>query len=652
MLKEITRTISYIKRLIDWIDKPPFYKQRPFNEIRHQMLKIGLEIATCAQREKFTQNPVRQLQQKTEKLAKLADWVIQNISDPILLQPSTLDLVTLKIRENELGFYIIPSVNGVHKITDITYTSPAHNTHKKLEDGDEIVQINYQTVVGWSRDRVMYILRESTPDVLLTIRKRPRHTKMYGQIYIKPYRLPSKKRSHPYRWGESIPSPREIDFLNTHDFFPCLKSLPEKQLLNSDSELSSSDTDDHAPTKPGSALLEHDRTNNFFNIKIHRRHSICCDGYSMLKYLKGNESNAADQRLDDSPSLRDKSISFGFGLESTGPRPTTHLGVIASSTIKEQIAEETIHNEQKPKLKERKLSNTPPTPRPRQIPGTTQPASAPLPPPSPAAQSELEGISKVVRFDSSAKLNDTHIDSQYSCNVENTVIETFTPIPYADEVEEEPSPPVAPVEPPPAIEPRSDKKKPIPPPRPSKKILNALTPIVVPSMTVPAPTSPPPPPTIASPEFEPPGTPTTTSKLANVVDLRKTKQIDEQLTPTAPSTPTIPSDSLELLIQTNASSKNLTLKKKNSLLSKRRKAKVTALAASSDIQGHLYRRTKNRQGASYWAKLYVLLIDTALYGFKTKTSTKANCLIFLTGFTVTKAQEVHSKSFAFKVRFN
>lgn len=599
MLIEITRTICYIKRLIDWIDKPPFYKQTPFNEIRDQMLKLGLEIATCAQREKFTENPVRQLHQKTEKLAKLADWMIQSVLDPMLLQPSTLVVVTLKKRESELGFYILPSVYGVHKITEITNSSPAHNSAQKIEEGDEIVQINYQTVVGWNRERVLYILRECPPDVLLTIRKRPRHTKMYGQIYIKPYRLPSKKRAHPYRWGESVPSPRG-DFLNTHDFFPCLKSLPEKQLL-SDSELSSSESDAEQPPK-----LEQ-RANNFYNIKIHRRHSICCDGYSMLK-LRGTNS-LADQRMDDSPSLRDKSVSFGFGLEATGPpRPTTHLG-IGTATIKEVDVEV-----EKPQLKERKMSNvsqTPPQPKPR----TSQ------------VVGELEGISKVVRFDSSAKLNDSHIDSQYTCNVENTLIETFVPIPYADDEEDLVK------ETPPAIEPRVDKKKPVPPPRPSKKVLTTLTtPVTLPQME----------------QFEPPGTPTLTqddkrSKLANVVDLRKTK-VEEPTTPVAVTA----TDSLELLIQMDKS-KNLTLKKKNSLISKRRKAKVTQLASNSDIQGHLYRRTKSRQGASYWSKLYILLIDTALYGFKTKTSTKATCLIFLPGFTVTKAQEVHSKSFAFKV---
>lgn len=94
--------------------------------------------------------------------------------------------------------------------------------------------------------------------------------------------------------------------------------------------------------------------------------------------------------------------------------------------------------------------------------------------------------------------------------------------------------------------------------------------------------------------------------------------------------------------------KTLTLKKKNSILAKRRKICLKTLEIS-DIQGHLFRRTKDKHGVTYWAKLYFVLVETALYGFRKKNSQKANCLIFLPGFTVSLAKEVHSKQHAYKV---
>lgn len=146
------------------------------------MLRYGLELATSAQRDRFVENPVKQIKNSALKLSKLADYIIQDISDPMNLQPASLVLVTLKKRESELGFFIMPSYQSIHRVTDIKYNSPAHNSGK-IEEGDEIVQINYQTVVGWQYKKVLQQLQESTTEVYLTLKKRPKHTKIYGNKF-------------------------------------------------------------------------------------------------------------------------------------------------------------------------------------------------------------------------------------------------------------------------------------------------------------------------------------------------------------------------------------------------------------------------------------------------------------------------------------
>lgn len=60
--------------------------------------------------------------------------------DPMILQPASLDLATLKKKEQELGFYILPKNNAIHQIVDIKHGSPAHGS-SKIEEGDEIVQV-------------------------------------------------------------------------------------------------------------------------------------------------------------------------------------------------------------------------------------------------------------------------------------------------------------------------------------------------------------------------------------------------------------------------------------------------------------------------------------------------------------------------------
>lgn len=209
-------------------------------------------------------------------------------------------------------------------ITDIKYNSPAHISGK-IEDGDEIIQINYQTVVGWHCKRVIQQLHESPPDVLLTLKKRPRHTKIYGQIYMKPYRLPSKKRCLPYRFGENLPSPR-IEFIPAQNFEVLIPLTEKGNLSDSDSSSSSSILTPTETTKSKEKDLRLYLSKP--RAVLQRRNTICGD---QAIGFRGNitfwhEMNV--RRNVDGNSLRDKSVSFGFGLEiSSDKRPITCIGI-------------------------------------------------------------------------------------------------------------------------------------------------------------------------------------------------------------------------------------------------------------------------------------------------------------------------------------
>lgn len=78
------------------------------------MLRFAIEMATSAQRDRFVENPVDQIKTTALRVAKLANYIIQDVSDVMILQPATLNLVTLKKKESELGFNIVPSYHGIH----------------------------------------------------------------------------------------------------------------------------------------------------------------------------------------------------------------------------------------------------------------------------------------------------------------------------------------------------------------------------------------------------------------------------------------------------------------------------------------------------------------------------------------------------------
>lgn len=300
-------------------------------------------------------------------------------------------------------FFIFASV------TDIKNKSPAH-TSGKIEEGDEIVQVNYQTVVGWQYKKVIQLLQESPPDILLTLKKRPKHTKIYGQIYMKPYRLPSKKKA--MRW-DSSPSPRP-DPLHIQDFSLPLTQVSEKQEEPFDDDILDDADDILDPKLKKSSEKEIRLYLPKSRAVLQRRNTICGDHVIGFKndVLFWHEHRDRDNSQESISQLRDKSVSFGFGLE-LATRPTTILGIGYSAhhrfgdfpglkgSMPEMPAKELSHIEESVDSKDEENVSKP-------------------------------GISKVVRFDSAQIVNE-YKDSEYSCNVDNTILEVFEPIPYVDD---------------------------------------------------------------------------------------------------------------------------------------------------------------------------------------------------------------------------
>ncbi|XP_063974897.1 uncharacterized protein Cnk [Diachasmimorpha longicaudata] len=348
-LSDVVGVVTSVKPLVRWLDRPPFSGQLEYTDKKALLLKLSIEMATCAQRDRFAEKPIEEIRTTCGQLAQLADYIIQDISDPMILQPASLDLATLKKKPgDDLGFYILPSFHGTHQIAEIKFSSVAHQCGK-MEEGDEIVQVNYQTVVGWERKNVLELFNESPAEVLLTLKRRPRHTKVYGQIYIKPYRLPSNKKT-PYatRWQHNLPSPRP-ELLTIPDFTIPLPRHPPKDpnpvptspistvsmLDTIGTDSSDSDCEVEPPlssrlyaSKPR-ALVQ--RRATITGASPTTKHAV--DIEQFWKELKQEHSTTFQ--------LRDKAASCAHGLDTvpTNLRPQTCLG-IEQSKRKKRIQEE------------------------------------------------------------------------------------------------------------------------------------------------------------------------------------------------------------------------------------------------------------------------------------------------------------------------
>lgn len=122
------------------------------------------------------------------------------------------------------------SYKGVHVIGGVKFQSPAHQCGK-IEEGDEVVQVNYQTVVGWQQKKLKAAMLENSTKVILTLKKRPRHSNNFGQIYVKPYRLPSKKRdSYNFRWHLNSDGQTKPDLQVSKPIDTLISSVPLVQI--------------------------------------------------------------------------------------------------------------------------------------------------------------------------------------------------------------------------------------------------------------------------------------------------------------------------------------------------------------------------------------------------------------------------------------
>ena len=79
-------------------------------------------------------------------------------------------------------------------------TIPIHNCF-------QVVQVNYQTVVGWHPKKMLRLMEENPSELILTLKKRPRHHHNHLGIYMKPFRIPARKKNPP-NYFNNLPSPR------------------------------------------------------------------------------------------------------------------------------------------------------------------------------------------------------------------------------------------------------------------------------------------------------------------------------------------------------------------------------------------------------------------------------------------------------------
>lgn len=209
-LSSVSDILAAVKDFISWIDRYPFDGQEKYIKARKVILQLSIELASTAQRDQFVQGPNEVIRQSCKKLADLCDRLVQELNDSLAMQSATLEVVTVsKGFEEELGMHIHSSYSGIHVVGGLKYHSPAH-LNGNIEEGDEIIQVNYQTVVGWQLKKLVSSMRQFPTKLTLTVKKRPRHHGSANFTLVAPFPLPIPEVSY----TTSVSSQRQQMMMN------------------------------------------------------------------------------------------------------------------------------------------------------------------------------------------------------------------------------------------------------------------------------------------------------------------------------------------------------------------------------------------------------------------------------------------------------
>ncbi|XP_055987304.1 connector enhancer of kinase suppressor of ras 2 isoform X4 [Sorex fumeus] len=146
-LTSVVDLIGAAKSLLAWLDRSPFAAVTDYSVTRNNVIQLCLELTTIVQQDCTVYETENKILHVCKTLSGVCDHIISLSSDPLVSQSAHLEVIQLaNVKPSEgLGMYIKSTYDGLHVITGTTENSPADRC-KKIHAGDEVIQVNHQTV--------------------------------------------------------------------------------------------------------------------------------------------------------------------------------------------------------------------------------------------------------------------------------------------------------------------------------------------------------------------------------------------------------------------------------------------------------------------------------------------------------------------------
>ncbi|XP_007561163.1 connector enhancer of kinase suppressor of ras 1 isoform X1 [Poecilia formosa] len=129
------------------------------------------------------------------QLVEVCDEILNSSSDALLTHTAQLESVSLvpATPSDQLGIEITSTSSSNHYVTG-TAAEPSSDAYLQVLSGDEVIQVNDQIVVGWSRAKLIEKLRENPSGVTLIIKRIPGSLRRKHSIQITPVQKEEEER--------------------------------------------------------------------------------------------------------------------------------------------------------------------------------------------------------------------------------------------------------------------------------------------------------------------------------------------------------------------------------------------------------------------------------------------------------------------------
>ncbi|XP_060072905.1 CNK3/IPCEF1 fusion protein-like isoform X2 [Ylistrum balloti] len=171
-----------LKNVVSWLDRSPFESMYGLCLLRNTIVKLGIDLVSSYQKDSRQNDIEENISKSCLILTEVCDELVIKNKESLVVQPASLEQATIRKKPGEeLGMHIQSSYYGIHVIGGIKEMSPA-DLCGKIEKGDEVIQVNHKTVVGWQLTKLVNSLKEKPKEVVLVLKKRPHHIMPYGHV--------------------------------------------------------------------------------------------------------------------------------------------------------------------------------------------------------------------------------------------------------------------------------------------------------------------------------------------------------------------------------------------------------------------------------------------------------------------------------------